>query len=168
MSIGAILIGVALFVVAIPVLASPWLRGRRYQPGPVSSSTAPLTADERRREILLALRDLEFDHATGKVASDDYVMLRAQLLQEFARYMDEQEEDLDALIERAVQEKKKGRSCAHCGAPLREGARFCPMCGAPVRAERSCPQCGVVVTLKARFCPACGAAMAAALNEVRI
>lgn len=53
-------------------------------------------------------------------------------------------------------------TCASCGAPLMEGARFCEECGAPVDAEpapqtRFCPVCGAQLGANAKFCGKCGA-----------
>lgn len=52
------------------------------------------------------------------------------------------------------------KTCASCGAPLAEGAKFCMKCGAPVPVEASspsfCPNCGEKVQAGVRFCPNCG------------
>jgi hypothetical protein len=45
-------------------------------------------------------------------------------------------------------------TCAGCGHPLREGARFCDNCGSPVAV--TCPGCGKQLRIGARFCDECG------------
>lgn len=50
-------------------------------------------------------------------------------------------------------------TCAKCGAPLPEGAKFCLECGEAVVIAPAgtvvCPECGKTV-LKGKFCPECG------------
>ena len=76
----ALVIGALLAVVAVAVVARPFLR----EPAPVSDLLDELSEPERRRlqleeerdRALAALKELEFDHRTGKVSDEDY---RAQL-----------------------------------------------------------------------------------------
>lgn len=72
-----------------------------------------------------------------------------------------QAEDLDALIEQAVQARgpapaARGR-CPQCGAPARADDRFCRRCGASL-AQR-CPGCGAPYESGDRFCVQCGASL---------
>ena len=53
----------------------------------------------RRRIALTALRDLEYDRATGKVDGDDYEVLKAELSREALRHLEAQE-DLAAEVGR--------------------------------------------------------------------
>ncbi|MGZ4412583.1 MAG: hypothetical protein ACXVY8_10670 [Gaiellaceae bacterium] len=80
----------ALFVVACVVyVALPFLR----EPEPASDRLVGLAAGdqealermEERDRSLAALRELELDHRTGKIADDDYVEQRALLRAEAAR-----------------------------------------------------------------------------------
>ncbi len=142
-SLGGWLIGVALLVLGIAVIAAPLVRERggkgRAASLPTASEEAPSPA-ARRRQILVALRDLEFDYATGKVSEEDYRVLRARLLQEAAAWVPSETpppdgkdrtpetDDLDALIEQAVQ-AKRARHCTRCHYPVRPTDKFCAMCG---------------------------------------
>lgn len=72
----AIVLGAALAVVAVVFVARPFLR----EPAPASDDLDRLEPGELRRvslaeerdRALAALKELEFDHRTGKVSDDDY------------------------------------------------------------------------------------------------
>jgi hypothetical protein len=72
----ALVLGVLLVVVCVVVVALPFLR----DPEPLEDRLAELDADARRRfavaeerdRILADLKELEFDHRTGKISDDDY------------------------------------------------------------------------------------------------
>jgi hypothetical protein len=72
----ALILGAALAILAVVFVARPFLR----EPAPRSDRLDELgEADRRRLEIveerdraLAALRELEFDHRTGKVSDADY------------------------------------------------------------------------------------------------
>jgi hypothetical protein len=72
----ALVLGAALAVVAVVAVARPFLR----EPAPASDALDELGEGERRRltlaeerdRALYALKELEFDHRTGKVSDDDY------------------------------------------------------------------------------------------------
>jgi len=76
----ALVLGSLLAIVAVAVVARPFLR----EPAPASDRLDELSEPERRRlqlaeerdRALAALKELEFDHRTGKVSDEDY---RAQL-----------------------------------------------------------------------------------------
>ena len=75
MTVALVLAGV-LAVVAVVFVARPFLR----EPAPESDRLDEPSVLERRRlelveerdRAVLALRELEFDHRTGKVSDDDY------------------------------------------------------------------------------------------------
>jgi hypothetical protein len=72
----ALLLGALLAVAAVVVVAMPFLR----EPAPEDDRLAALSPAERRRlelseerdRALAALKELELDHRTGKVADEDY------------------------------------------------------------------------------------------------
>ena len=47
--------------------------------------------------------------------------------------------------------------CSHCGAKLKENAKFCSNCGTPVSKELKCPSCGHPYENGEKFCSSCGA-----------
>jgi len=50
--------------------------------------------------------------------------------------------------------------CKHCGAKLKENAKFCSNCGTPVSKELKCPSCGHPYENGEKFCSSCGAKLA--------
>jgi hypothetical protein len=72
----ALILGAVLALLAVLYVARPFLR----EPAPTSDRLDELGADERTRlelveerdRALAALKELEFDHRTGKVTDEDY------------------------------------------------------------------------------------------------
>jgi len=72
----ALALGAALTVLVVVVVARPFLR----EPAPSSDALAEpselerrkLTLVEERDRALAALKELEFDHRTGKISDEDY------------------------------------------------------------------------------------------------
>ncbi|MDW8327608.1 MAG: zinc ribbon domain-containing protein, partial [Anaerolineales bacterium] len=135
----ALLIGVAFFVLQ-PFLEQRALREKRV------TEVEALNAE--REALLIALRDLDFDHATGKITTEDYAPQRAELVARGVAVLKRLDElgasapaSLDDEIEQAIARRRaraaqrKGESgvtCAKCGAALDAGDRFCSNCGARV------------------------------------
>lgn len=75
----ALVLGGILAVLAVVAVARPFLR----EPAPESDALDEpgelerrrLTLAEERDQALAALKELEFDHRTGKVSDDDYRVL---------------------------------------------------------------------------------------------
>ena len=76
----ALIVGAALAVVCVVLVALPFLRepsARDDRLGtPSEQEQRRLAAAEERDRALAALKELEFDHRTGKVSDEDY---RAQV-----------------------------------------------------------------------------------------
>ena len=74
----ALVLGALLAVAAVGFVARPLLR-----PGPEEQLAEPeqrrLALAEERDRALAALKELEFDHRTGKVSDDDYRALVGEL-----------------------------------------------------------------------------------------
>ncbi len=138
--LGGLLLAAA---VALAVL-EPILSGRRAardRPGDEHDEGAA-----RRRVALTALRDLEYDRATGKIDRADYESLKIELGREALRHLEGSEGDADARAEgrpeaerasrdleeeiaRARRAIRGGFECPHCDAVDRIGARYCSRCG---------------------------------------
>jgi hypothetical protein len=76
MTVAALILAGLLAVACVGFVARPFLR----EPAPADDRLAELSAAERERlrlseerdRALAALKELEFDHRTGKVSDDDY------------------------------------------------------------------------------------------------
>lgn len=79
-ALGAVLAVLAVLLVALPFLREPKTRDDRIDaPSDAELRTAALV--EERDRALSALKDLEFDHRTGKITDEDYRSLVAPLRQ---------------------------------------------------------------------------------------
>jgi hypothetical protein len=84
----AVILAVALAVACVVFVARPFLR----EPGPTNDRLAELSGSERERmrlaeerdRALAALKELEFDHRTGKISDADYRELVGPLRQQAA------------------------------------------------------------------------------------
>jgi len=176
MDIGSILLGVALLLVVAFIVIEPLLGGSHWrdrQPGP---------ADQLRVEherVLTQLRDLDFDHATGKLNDDDYTAQRALLMAQGVAVLKQLDQlssaiaaqpvaggrtrTVDDEIEAALAQRRPapaaGDEIEAVPAQRTAGAHACGQCGAHVTpADRFCPACGAAQSVS---CPACGRAAAA-------
>jgi hypothetical protein len=164
MDIGSILLGVALLLVVAFVVARPLLDqagAAEREPGP-----ADALLFERER-VLMALRDLDFDHAMGKTLDDDYAAQREQLLAQGAAVLKQLDslapgvasaDTADDEIEQAVARlRQRGVSAstrrsvddeieagvAARRAPASPAVRFCGQCGRQAQpADKFCGGCG--------------------------
>ncbi len=75
LAVGAVLAIAAVAVVAAPFLREPVAADDRLLP-PDAAQQLQLARAEERNRALDALKELEFDHRTGKVSDEDY---RAQV-----------------------------------------------------------------------------------------
>ena len=81
----ALVLGALLALLVVAFVARPFLR----EPAPASDHLDELGTEERRRlelveerdRALAALKELEFDHRTGKVSDEDYRALVGELRQ---------------------------------------------------------------------------------------
>jgi hypothetical protein len=84
----ALVLGAALAVIAVVFVARPFLRepapasDRLDEPGELELRRLDLV--EERDRALSALKELEFDHRTGKVSDEDYQRLVGPLRQRAA------------------------------------------------------------------------------------
>ena len=147
MDLGSILLGLALLLVVTFVVLRPILE----RPGAAEPDEPP--ADPlllTREQVLAQLRDLDFDHTTGKLNEDDYAAQRAQLMAQGVAVLKELDSqaaapsaatepiDIEPLdeMERAIAKRRARRPasavalrCPNCSAAVSAGDRFCPKCG---------------------------------------
>ncbi|MBM4188586.1 MAG: hypothetical protein FJ206_14880 [Gemmatimonadetes bacterium] len=119
------LIAVVALVVSVGALL--WRTGST-RPGEVE----PLPLDETSQgQALIAIKDLEFDHATGKVAEADYQSLRDRFVREAAGVLATEPDPVEAfLASRKALAAGRTVACARCGPRPEPDARYCSSCGA--------------------------------------
>ena len=181
----ALLIGSVLAVAALVFVLWPLLRGAAALR---TAAHAPEMAPES--SAIEALREIEFDQATGKLSAEDYAALRTSYTplalaelkaKEAAGGVDaaalttagtsgsaaagslETVQDLSALdpAEQLIaRAKSRAKACATCGPRPEADALFCSDCGRVL--VEACLRCGArVESDRARFCTECGSALAA-------
>jgi hypothetical protein len=79
----ALVIGALLAVAAVWFVSGPFLR-RDDEPTPAEPAPERLALEEQRDRALAALKDLEFDHRTGKISDEDYRGLVGELRRDAA------------------------------------------------------------------------------------
>lgn len=170
MSIPAILIGLAILLASIPIVAGPLLRKKRFK---LQDEDRKSDGSQRSYEqSLLALRDLDFDHQLGVVDETDYQQLRARLLAEAAEASEQtslDDGDLERLIETAVRDRRQHISNGHgkyagCGTNIDPVDKYCTACGFQTRS--ACPHCEQLVEQGDRFCTFCGVQLEAVAGVV--
>ena len=150
----AILIGLVVATLAVLVVLDPILRpARAAAPSPLEPEDDP---KEQKKELALAaLKEIEFDRATGKLSDGDYQTMLARYTKEAVEALREADRPLarapaaggnghgaaaagagvgDDPVERLIAEARKAnkgkRFCTSCGAVLEGSGRFCMECGA--------------------------------------
>lgn len=162
-----LLTGLIVAIAAVALVLEPLVRR-----GPVRQPVQdeePVELDESQSpkiKALLALREIEFDRATGKLSDDDYALLKEQYSHAALAAMDaegrEQAEpahgdvEVDAVIQRM---RKRKRECSECGIRPEPTAAFCSRCGRSLTAADArarCWMCGTPREPNGRYCIECG------------
>jgi hypothetical protein len=120
---------------------------------------APSAAEEQKRAVLQALKDLEYERSVGKVADADYQELLQRYRTEAKRLLRAVDEDLAPL-----RAKANAYVAEQLGRP--EPATPAPAPGAlpsefAAKTKHACPSCQVDNDADAVFCKKCGAKLEA-------
>jgi len=168
---GTIFLGLALLLGVAFVIAQPLLERKSAPAEPVAEAEALLA---ERENILSALRDLDFDHATGKITTEDYTPQRAKLVAEGAAVLRQLDrlsagspapEPAEDEIERAIAARRKVAAPRMSAAPSpTNGARPTAIdldaqieIAVAARRQASAEQPAPASAAPAnRFCPQCG------------
>jgi hypothetical protein len=121
-----ILIILALVVIVILIVGYPLVNVDRYREANgqlVSSQYDDLYGE--RENVFEALRDLQFEYATGKLSTSDYEQLQARYQAQAAGIM----QQLDALKPKN-KNAQGNRTCPRCQAVMSAQDKFCAKCGA--------------------------------------
>jgi hypothetical protein len=166
-AVGIVLAAGAVYYVLRPVLmpSAPVDRS-----GPAALPDVPDPEDDLSTGAiaLRALKEIEFDRATGKLADADYQALKRQYTAEALsalRATDEAPAAASGISRSAATAPRSPLPTAACPAhgPRPESeAAFCSECGRRLAAATGfCARCGTVLEPEARFCARCGGRVAA-------
>ena len=95
--------------------------------GPEAAEVEELPGVRERESIYSAIRDLEHDHETGKIAEADYTAMSEELR---ARAIDLLRREREGVA--AAERTAAPSHCDGCGAEVRDTDRFCSRCGRPL------------------------------------
>jgi hypothetical protein len=171
----SLLLGTVLALGALSYVLWPLLNEQVAAPEARRPGAPPAAADEESLAST-ALREIEFDRATGKLSDDDYEELKAKYtrlaeaeaatgagapplerLDVVALAASATDDPVEAAV-RAVQARRP--ACPTCGPRPESDARYCSGCGHFL--PGACASCGAAVAMPgARFCNACGVPLAA-------
>jgi len=145
----AILIGLVVAIAAVLLVLEPILRPSAASVRPSVLGEEPEDPRETKKELALAaLKEIEFDRATGKLSEGDYQAMLTRYTREAVEALREAEapalaggnghgspagaadDPVERLIAEARQAGKGKRYCTNCGAVLEGSGRFCVECGA--------------------------------------
>ena len=169
---------IAAFVVggfALALVLEPMLRSSR---APSSPLDLPDPEETPRGIALSALKEIEFDKATGKLSDADYSLLKQQYTQAAVQAMRAEEQapstagsgagvtdPVEAIISAKVRALRQPAgasqlSCPTCGPRPEPDAVFCSTCGNRLPTGAACASCGAALAPGARFCETCGSKQA--------
>ena len=162
--IGTLLAVAALAYVLYPLLFETSATAERAMPR--AARVVSKGADE---DAVAALREIEFDRATGKLSDADYADLKTRYTARALEAMragggagatDAASVGDDAAEAAVLAIRRRIRSCARCGPRPEADAVYCSSCGAYL--DEKCAGCGrVVEEAGAAFCAGCGRQLAA-------
>ena len=130
----ALILGAALLTGGVILyILLPVIQGRSAS---LERDEDELTESEARKRVsLLALRDVEYDFATGKLDESDYKELKGEIsLEALAALREVEAEGLEAEIAAVRVGLHEGTTCQTCGHVNPDGSRFCANCGAQLTA----------------------------------
>lgn len=156
-----LVIGTLLAVGALAFVLYPIFFGTTVRVSPLR----PRARLNEGESAVAALREIEFDRATGKLSEGDYAELKARYTREAVQAMRRaptaEGDPSDDEIEAAVRAYRESHAVCPVHGPRPEAdADFCSECGRYLHDR--CAGCGApVVEQDARYCVSCGSRLAA-------
>jgi hypothetical protein len=157
----ALIVGTALAVGALAYVLFPLLTGAMLAPRR-RATTRREAAGAVESEAIIALREIEFDRATGKLSDADYEELRTRYTGRALDAMRAASAAVpgDAAEAAVLAYRERLKRCSRCGPRPEPDAVYCSSCG--LYLAGSCASCGASVTEPgAAYCTSCGHALAA-------
>jgi hypothetical protein len=160
---GALILGTLLAVGALAFVLHPLFSDVSKKPFPRMAKAG--TESNAESDAVAALREIEFDRVTGKLAQSDYEELRARYTQSALEAMRRGAVDALAATEDALEAavaayRTRMKECVTCGPRPEPDAVFCSNCGTYL--PGMCTSCGAPVSEKgASYCTSCGRSLAA-------
>jgi hypothetical protein len=162
----ALAIGTLLVVVALGYVLYPLVFASAAPNARPAFARRTVRTPDGGEDAIVALREIEFDRATGKLSDADYTDLKTRYTQRALAAMRATGSVSpvapgEDVVEAAVLAiRARLRSCARCGPRPEPDAIYCSNCGAYL--DEKCAGCGrVVEEAGAAFCAGCGRQLAA-------
>lgn len=161
----ALVVGTVLALGALAFVLYPLFFGT---PREIAVPVLPRAADGEGDFAIAALRELEFDRATGKLSDVDYSELKARYTKTALaamRRVDQAQEVVEGPTDAELEAhvllvRQRLAGCPTCGPRPESDAAYCSNCGRYLNDR--CATCGApVVALEARYCNNCGNRLAA-------
>jgi hypothetical protein len=163
--LGILLAAGAIYFVLLPILRPP-VDSASGDAAAADEGEDPADDMAPQAVALRALKEIEFDRATGKLSDQDYDALKAKYTGEALAAM--RGERAPPAVSRAperpagAQRTTHSARCPEHGSRPESGALFCSECGRRLGAAPGyCARCGTTLENDARYCNRCGARVAA-------
>ena len=176
MEIIAILIGLVILAAIAFYVSRPLVQSRRA--GHFNGVADVQSLEAQRESLYTQIKELDLDHATGKVNEEDYARLRADLVAQAAAVLKQidgvaqppapakavspaappAEDDVEALI--AARRKTRSTTAPKTAdADVEAAVAARRKTTAPAAGELTCPKCGKPINADDAFCARCGTAL---------
>lgn len=165
--VGVLLAAGAVLFVLRPILQPAWAAA---QEAAAADDGEDYLEDVSPTAVALrALKEIEFDRATGKLSDADYESLKTQYTAEAVAVMRKETGDVRretgserAPVATSPVSRLPSHACPVHGPRTEPGAEFCSACGRPLQdAGAFCSRCGASLENGAQFCHRCGSSVAA-------
>jgi hypothetical protein len=168
---GALIVGALVFWLVFAPLLTRTAR--------LAMPPEPVAEEETRTGMaLLALKEIEFDRATGKLSDTDYTTLKERYSAEAVEALNRDEAsqpsvtlpaDPEAMVAARLSQLRSAHAtgrptpplCPDCGPRPEPDALFCSSCGRGIAQAGFCGSCGLPQAPGSRFCSGCGSKVAA-------
>jgi hypothetical protein len=163
--LGILLAAGAIYFVLLPILRPPV-----EVPDAQALDEGDDPADDMSPQTvaLRALKEIEFDRATGKLSDSDYDALKAKYTGEALAALraepgaGSREPEFKPTLRPAPSPRLPAPACPEHGLRPEKDAQFCSDCGRRLgTAPGYCARCGTALESDARYCNRCGARVAA-------